>query len=450
MAAFAESNHKHSVTASGTVESRSITPEGTVSKPTFTGTKNSHNHTVQSHSDHTFAGTGVQLVGTFTGESANVSGSYTPEGSNEKATVTPAGSVTVSTTAAGAGETPDFYSATGTTNGAGKHKHTGSVSIDYTPAGNIEISKATSGTANYTPAGNLNETGAHTHDVDVSITYTPAGSVTGGVHSHNVSASGKFTPTGSLAVVTTGGVGHEHTVTCTPDTAKAVTSVSGELTGTIENNDTLVLSHVIEAGTSNFVTGVSATVSPTMLKFNGTQGDVSVSGTAQSATPASYTFTGTEATLTQTAIAKSAGAHKHTFTGTGTRLTAAFTGTAATLTDNFTTSEVDNHTHGFTGAGKKFAATFTGTASEHTHTFKGSSKAIGGSVTAKGSVEISVGTGVANYTPAGTITTTVAELTTNTVDITPAGSVSQPTFTGKAAAHDHSFTGTAVESGTEK
>ena len=51
VAAFAKSKHTHSVTATGTVGSKSIRPAGTVSKPTFTGTEFTH--------DHTFTGTAV-------------------------------------------------------------------------------------------------------------------------------------------------------------------------------------------------------------------------------------------------------------------------------------------------------------------------------------------------------------------------------------------------------
>ena len=447
VAAFAKSKHKHSVTATGTVGSKSITPEGTISTPTFTGTSEAHKHTVTSHSAHTFTGNGVELVGTFTGGSSNVKGDYKPEGSITNASITPAGNVTVTTAVPGAGQTPDFYSATGTTNEAGKHSHTGKVSIPYTPAGRVEISKADSGTANYTPAGNLNETGAHTHAVDVSIDYTPAGSVSGGAHTHPVSASGKFTPAGNITVSTSGGTGHTHTITS--GSAKAVTSVSGELKGTL-SGDTLVLSHAITANTASFVNSVTATSSSTALAFSGTEGPVSVSGTATSATPANLTFAGNSVTLTQAATAKSAGAHTHKFTGTGARLTAAFTGTEATLSDDFTTSEVENHTHGFTGTGKMFSATFAGTPAEHTHTFNGTSKAIGGTVIAAGSVKISVGDGVANYTPSGTITTTEAELSTSEVSIKPKGTVSTPTFTGTAFTHDHTFTGTPVDSSTEK
>ena len=97
-----------------------------------------------------------------------------------------------------------------------------------------------------------------------------------------------------------------------------------------------------------------------------------------------------------------------------------------------------------------FSATFTGTAASHSHTFTGDSKAIGGKITPTGTITISTGTGAANFTPAGTVSGKAKTITTNKTSLTPAGTVSTPTFTGKAAAHDHGFTGTAVDSGTEK
>ena len=447
VAQFAKSNHKHSVTAKGSVGSREITPEGTISTPTFKGTAAEHNHTFSGHEEHTFSGTPVQLVGTFKGNEATVSGNYTPSGKVNDASITPAGTVTVTTAAPGSGETPDFYSATGTTGGAGKHSHTGSVSSSYTPAGSVEISKATSGTPNYTPAGSVESAGAHTHDVSISIDYTPAGSITGGSHTHTVSATGKFTPAGSITTPASGGTGHTHSITS--GTAKAITSVGGTLTGTLEG-DTLVLAHTITTSNASFVNSVGAATGSTALGFSGTEGNVSVSGSAANAAPGSLTFAGTKATLTQAAKAASAGGHTHTFKGTGARLVGTFTGTAATISGSFTTSEVADHTHSFTGAGKMFSATFTGTAASHSHTFTGDSKAIGGKITPTGTITISTGTGAANFTPAGTVSGTAKTITTNKTSLTPAGTVSTPTFTGKAAAHDHGFTGTAVDSGTEK
>lgn len=445
---FAKSSHTHSVTAAGTVGSRSITPEGTVSQPTFKGTAAEHTHTFSGHEEHTFSGTPVQLVGTFTGEVANVTGNYTPAGSITDTTITPAGSVTVTTVAPGTGDTPDFYSATGTTAAAGKHKHTGSVSSTYTPAGNVAISIAASGTANYTPAGTITEASGHTHEVTVSTDYTPAGSISGGGHTHTVSASGKFTPAGSITTPTTGGVGHTHSVTS--GTAKAVTGISGTLRGTIENTDTLVLAHTITTTTKDFVNSVGAATGSTALGFSGTEGNVSVSGSAESSAPGTLTFAGTKATISATATTTSAGGHKHTFNGTGAKLVGTFTGTQATISADFTTSEVADHTHSFTGAGKMFSATFAGTAASHKHTFNGTVNPIGGKITPKGTVTIGVGTGTANFTPAGTVSGTAKTITTNKTSITPAGTVSQPTFKGIAASHDHSFTGTAVDSGTEK
>lgn len=446
---FAKSNHKHSVTAKGTVGSREITPAGTISQPTFTGTAASHDHTFSGHEAHTFEGTPVQLVGEFSGDKATVSGNYTPAGSITDTSITPAGSVTVTTAAPGSGETPDFYSATGTTGGAGKHSHTGSVSSSYTPAGDVVIEKATSGTANYTPGGTISDVGGHTHTVGVSIDYTPAGSIsTDGAHTHTVSASGKFTPAGSITTLTSGGTGHTHSIT--KDTAEAIKKVSGELTGKIVNGDTLELAHVITAEPVTVVTSISATTGSTALGFSGTQGNVSVTGTAASAGSHDHTFTGTKATLTQTATAASAGGHKHTFNGTGVKLVGTFTGTPATISGNFTTSEAENHTHSFTGAGKMFSATFTGTAASHKHTFNGTQKAIGGEVTPTGSVTIKIGNGPTNFTPAGTVSGTAKTIKTSATSITPAGTVSKPTFTGTPASHDHNFTGTAVDSGTEK
>ena len=451
VAQFAKSSHKHSVTAKGTVGSREITPAGTISQPTFTGTAAEHTHTVSSHEAHTFSGTPVQLVGEFSGNKATVSGNYTPAGSISDTSITPAGSVTVTTAAPGSGETPDFYSATGTTGDAGKHSHTGSVSSSYTPAGSVEISKATSGTANYTPGGTISNVDGHTHTVDVSIDYTPAGSITGGGHGHTVTASGKFTPAGSITTPSSGGTGHTHTITATTS-SEAIKSISGALTGTIVGNegDTLELAHTITTSPLTVVTSVSATTGSTALGFSGSKGDVSVSGSAASATP-TLTFAGTKATLSKTGIiTSSAGGHSHTFSGTGARLVGSFTGTQATISGSFTTSEVANHTHTFTGAGKMFSATFTGTAASHKHTFNGTQKAIGGEVTPSGSVTIKIGNGPTNYTPAGTVSGTAKTITTSATSITPAGTVSKPTFTGTPASHDHSFTGTAVDSGTEK
>lgn len=443
--AFAKSNHKHSVTAAGTVGSRSITPEGTVSQPTFSGTASKHTHTVASHEAHTFAGTPVQLTGTFKGSSSNVSGNYTPAGTISDTSITPAGTVAINVTTPGSSDTPVIYSAEGTTESGGGHTHTGKVSISYTPAGTLGTA---TGTANYTPAGTVASNGSHTHDVNVSINYTPAGSnADDGAHTHSVSASGKFTPSGSITTPTSGGTGHTHTIT--KGTADALTGVSGELTASLEGTDTLVLSHTITATKASFVNSVNSSTGSTALGFSGSQGNVSVSGTAASAGSHTHTFTGTAATLSQKATAASAGGHSHTFNGTGVRLI--FTGTAATLTDNdLEISTSGSHTHGFTGAGKMLGATFTGTAASHKHTFSGDAKAIGGTVTPAGTVTIGVGTGTANYTPAGTISTTAKTLTTNEVSITPAGTVSKPTFTGTPASHDHSFTGSAVNSGTEK
>lgn len=447
-AKFAKASHKHSVTAAGTVGTTEYTPAGSVSQPTFTGTAAGHNHTVESHEAHTFNGTGVELVGTFTGTQKAIGGTVTAAGTVGDASITPAGTVAVSTRALTTDETADVYVPDANTGSNGGHAHTGSVSIEYTPAGTIAISKAASGTANYTPAGTVASNGAHTHNVAVSIDYTPAGSVAeGGGHTHTVSASGKFTPAGSITTPTTGGTGHTHSVTV--GTTSVLKSVSGELTGSLDG-DTLVLAHTITQTPATVVNSVGSTTGSTALGFSGTTGDVSVSGTAATGGAHTHSFTGTKTTLSQTATAASAGAHTHTFTGTGAVLVGTFTGTGATLTDDFTTNSTGAHTHTMGKTGKKLQATFTGTAASHKHTFTGSSANVSGNYTPSGSVKISVGTGTANYTPSGSITATAKTLTVSTTSITPAGTVSKPTFTGTKSSHSHTFAGTAVDSGTEK
>lgn len=427
---FAYDKHSHAFTAKGTVTPTSVTPKGTVSQPTFTGTAQGHTHTVASHSSHTFTGTGVELVATYTGSSNSSSGSFTPSGTISTISHTPAGSVAVEAVNPTTGETPEIYSAEGTTGSSGAHSHTTSAS--YTPAGSVTIEKGT-GTANYTPAGSVSSSGAHTHNVDVSIDYTPVGSIaSNGAHTHSVSSSGAYTPAGSVS-------GHTHSISV--GSAKAVTGVSGALTASYdETTKTLTLGSALNVSTASFAQTVSTATGSTAPTFTGTKATISVTGTAASAGGHSHTFTGTKTTLSQTATAASAGGHNHAFTGSGVELVGKFTGTQTTITG--ATNSAGAHTHTFKGAGKMLTGTFTGTAFSVTPTFSGKAATVNVSGTSKGTIKISTGTGTANYTPSGTISTTGATLTTSNTSITPKGTVSQPTFTGTAQSHSHNFTGT--------
>ena len=75
-------------------------------------------------------------------------------------------------------------------------------------------------------------------------------------------------------------------------------------------------------------------------------------------------------------------------------------------------------------------------------TFSGSELTSTGKFTPQGTVAIDVGSGTANYTPAGTVTQpsfTGSEMT-STGSYTPAGSVSQPSFTGETMTATGNFT----------
>lgn len=325
------------------------TPSGTVSKPTFSGTAESHTHTVSTHTTHAFAGTGVQLVGSFTGDTMTSTGSYTPEGTVAITVSTPSGSVGTTVSDAGTG-TPDFYSAEGTTGSNGAHTHTISVAANtngnYTPEGSIS-----GGAHNHTfSSGSAASAGAHTHTVSTSATYTPAGSVSGGSHSHTVSGT-----------------------------------------------------------------------------YDSTTQTLTINASTGSTTP-SMSFSGTQATISASGTAASAGAHTHTVSGTIASATPSlsFTGTKVLISAESNGA----HTHSFTGKGKVINGSFSGNALTVNASFTGKAKTVSVSGKPAGSVDISVGTGTANYTPSGTITTNSTSATTSSTSITPKGTISQPTFTG--------------------
>lgn len=75
-------------------------------------------------------------------------------------------------------------------------------------------------------------------------------------------------------------------------------------------------------------------------------------------------------------------------------------------------------------------------------TFTGTSGSVSVTGTPSGSVSISTGSGTANYTPAGSVSqpTFSGNSLTSTGTFTPTGSVSQPTFTGDSATFTGSFT----------
>ena len=230
-----EEPHTHSVTH---------TPAGSVSQPTFTGTKASHTHAFSgsaSH-DHTFTGTGTLIKATFTGTEQTASVSYTPAGtvSKPRITVTPTTTDVYSITGVGTLPSATFTQGSGSfsatiTNKIVKFSHghtkpsltfsagtlptrsstavkaitsvsaalstaptftgtTATISHKHTPAGTIKITAAAPGTgetANYTPAGTIASKSVTISGTSGSTEITPAGTVS------------KPTFTGTAATLTT-------------------------------------------------------------------------------------------------------------------------------------------------------------------------------------------------------------------------------------------------------
>ena len=92
------------------------------------------------------------------------------------------------------------------------------------------------------------------------------------------------------------------------------------------------------------------------------------------------------------------------------------------------------------------SATYTPAGTVSQPTFTGEALTSTGNFTPEGTAEIDIGSGDANYTPAGTVTqpTFTGEALTSTGTFTPAGTVSQPEFTGSSM----TSTGTYTPAGT--
>ncbi len=88
------------------------------------------------------------------------------------------------------------------------------------------------------------------------------------------------------------------------------------------------------------------------------------------------------------------------------------------------------------------SATYTPAGTVSQPTFSGSELTSTGKFTPQGSVSIDIGSGTANYTPAGSVSqpTFSGSEMTSTGSYTPAGSVSQPTFTGETMTATGNFT----------
>lgn len=407
----APNGHTHSVTAAGTTGNN--TAGDTVSKP-------AHTHAL---GELKFAGTAAGHTHTWSDTSDGPSKTATVASSSHTHSVTASGSVGDPTTGANSAAASTSVASSG-------HTHT----VEHTPAGSVgapaagansasaSTSVASSGhthSASYTPAGSVPKTGTtgttvassgHTH----SASYTPAGSV----------------PKSETQAVSVGSSTHTHSAT-TGD-ASAESSISGTIssqrmviTGTFAHKDH---THSVTTGGPSATTNVAD--DDHTHGFTGTAATITTgtpSGTSTVAAQAhTHSFTGTQATITT-------GGPSGTSDVASTVHTHGFTGTKATITSGTpsgTTSVASTaHRHSWSGSAVTSggpSATATVASSDHTHNVSGT-------------------TGSTSITPAGTI----SKGTGTSIGSTGAASTSSGhTYDAAAKTHNHSFSGTAVTSGT--
>lgn len=282
--------------------SASYTPAGTVSQPTFTGSSSSVSITATDNDNGNYQPKGTVSQPTFTGSSSavsitatdNASGNYTPKG-------------TVSQ--------PTFTGTSFTSTGSVNMPTSASTTLSST-ATTLEVSKASSGTATYTPQGSCSGTAVELNTTSVnSITAVgslPAWSATYDSTNENLTfawSAGTLPTKGSAQTVAT--------------TVKTVTDPT--FSGTAAR---------LVASSFDLPTSASTTLSTTATS-------ISVSGTA-TGTVSQPTFSGTKVQLAGTTTA-SGTVSQPTFTGTKTQLSGTttasgsvsqptFSGTAATIT----------------------------------------------------------------------------------------------------------------------
>lgn len=277
--------------------SGSVTPTGTVSKPSFTGSSSNVTITAADNTSGNYQPKGSISGIAWTGASMTATGKFTPAGSvsltngNKTATVAPASS------------------------GDATYTPAGGVSLAKTDK-TVTISAASSGTATYTPGGSvgtptisvktagsttsINNPTSKTVVTDMSVAEPSATAATGALAYYSVSGE---TLTLKQIVETTGASINTSAVTVkTGDAAyqssqPTWTGTGARLVGTVSTADSASFS-----GTGvRLVTGNIAV--PTSASFSGTEGNVSVSGTTTGSISSQGTFTGTKTQLSGTTTA---------------------------------------------------------------------------------------------------------------------------------------------------
>lgn len=483
------------------IANHTFTPGGTVSKPTFTGTKatstaaGGHSHTVTATGDvsSTFKGDKTTLSGTTTGHthtiSANsitVTGSYTPAGTVtgeftgtsattssveahthkiEQDTVIstgsyqPTGTITAPTFQGGVATIESTLSEDFKVSNEGEHAHsipkltsTGT----YQPEGTITSTFTGTGatiTSSNTAVINTNEVEAHKHSfaanaLTVTSSYTPAGSVS--IPSVNVNVTNGSGTGITLYSISGVGLASSYTVanevlTLTPSVVPSRTAATLKTTATSSDL----------SGTAATITSKNPSiqyVSTAGAHFHKLDtGTVSVvSGTYTPAGSISATFAGKSKSVSVTSTATTTGnngAHEHVISADTFKLSASYqpTGTisAPTFKGDVATITVKNQANDTAAAGGH-SHTVTATGNLSNLSFSGTPATITSKNSAAITTESNTDTIKISYQPAGTVTSsfTGTSATTNTVsdhthDVTASGNVSQPEFTGKQVTLTH-------------
>lgn len=417
---YAKLTHTHSVTLSGGVSNKSVTPKGTISvavtgkTTTFSGT-NTPAGTISvssvslsdthSHSFNGTAGTITMSYDKANANTGNASGQSITIGSHE---YTPEGSISV--TLSSASQTNQTANATVSFTGtAHSHSFTGTeaeISVSY--------KKAAANTGNATPT------------VSGSITVSSV-AATGTIGNTLSSESGSVTFNNTLSVAN-----HKHTFTGSAST----------FTGDYTPAGTISASRTLSSTSVTYATGAKTTTTDSALKtisFTSTSFVTDVKAASVSASSVSITYTTASEELTHNISSVSNLASTVTMTSTSavtgvksttsftalksvtlttTELTlitdvtpsATFNGTAATITvsgtpQGSTANATASLTGSLTGTYSKVTgvtSTFYGTAHSHTPAFTLSA------AQHSHSIGSSDATATGSYTPAGTIGNTTA------------------------------------------
>ena len=335
-----------------------VTPHGTVSKPTFSGSSSSVSFTItETDSGSNYQPKGTVSKPTFTGSASTVDLTATKVTSGDDYTVQLSGTVSKPTFTGTAAATT--ITATKVTSGSDfNFQPTGTISQPtfsdgaVTASGTITVLKSVAVSTNATS----NKTATVSPASSGTVTYTPAGTVTGGA-----------VTVGSKSISIIDGVG-------------SVATLKGAYTSSTEN---LKL---------NFSGGSVPTKKSVTVGSEGaaTVGEYTFAGTGvrlvtgNIPVPSSYTVTPTTEDKTVSV----------TGTATGTVSTPTFTGDKWKFTGSTTaTGSVSQPT--FTGDKYKFTGSTTASGSVSQPTFTGTKVKFAGSTTASGSVSQPTFTGTA-------------------------------------------------------